>query len=222
MFGGTKRASPRKRLWPDVALGGKRKRVADFLGAAGIILAASPVLLGIAVAIKLTSPGPVVFRQTRVGHGGREFSCLKFRSMVQDAPEKLAAYLASDPELSREWAETRKLRRDPRITSIGHFLRRSSLDELPQLFNVLRGEMSLVGPRPVQPDELDRYGMQRVHYLRTRPGMTGLWQVSGRSDAGYSRRIEFDTSYALHWSMRRDAEILLRTVPAVFLQRGAV
>jgi exopolysaccharide production protein ExoY len=222
MTGGTGGVRPRKRLWPDVALGGRRKRVFDFLGAVGILLFAWPLMLSIALAIKLTSKGPALFQQERIGHGGRKFGCLKFRSMVADAPDRLAQCLAADPDAAREWAETRKLRNDPRITVIGHLLRRSSFDELPQLINVVRGDMSLVGPRPVQSDELSRYGMQRVHYLRTRPGMTGLWQVSGRSDTGYAERINLDKRYALQWSMRRDAEILLKTIPAVVLQRGAV
>ncbi len=222
MMGGTKPGQRRKKLWPESALGGKRKRTFDVMGAIAIAILASPVLLLIALAVKLSSKGPVLFRQGRVGHGGREFICFKFRSMVEDAPERLADHLAHNPAARREWFETRKLKKDPRVTAIGNLIRRSSLDELPQLLNVLRGDMSLVGPRPIQQDELSRYGMQRVHYLRTRPGITGLWQVSGRSNTNYDQRVQLDKRYALDWSMRRDAIILVRTIPAVLLQRGAV
>lgn len=167
--------------------------------------------------------GPALFRHPRVGLGGVTFSCFKFRSMVIDADARLARLLASDPVAAAEWETRRKLPRDPRITRIGAFLRRTSLDELPQLLNVLRGEMSLVGPRPVVREELDQhYGPATEAYCRTRPGLTGLWQVSGRSDTTYAERVQLDTRYVNEWSLALDLWILLRTIPAVLQRRGAV
>jgi exopolysaccharide production protein ExoY len=148
-----------------------------------------------------TSPGPALFRHRRVGFNGKYFDCLKFRTMVTDAPERLRQLLESDPVAAAEWAANRKLRYDPRVTAIGAILRRSSLDELPQLFNVLKGDMSIVGPRPVTAEELVRYSGAVDAYLACRPGITGLWQVSGRSTTTYSKRVACDAFYAREWSM---------------------
>lgn len=208
--------------WPEKALGGAWKRAFDLVGASVILFLTIPLFLAIALAIKMSGPGSVLYAHTRVGLGGRPFPCLKFRSMVPDGDRVLAAYLATHPEAAAEWAEKRKLTHDPRITGIGNLLRKSSLDELPQVINVLRGEMSLVGPRPVVRDELTRYDLQLVHYLRSRPGITGLWQVSGRSDTTYEQRVRFDKNYALQWSPLQDLAILLRTIPALIERRGAV
>jgi len=149
------------------------------------------------------------------------FDCLKFRSMGVDADSVLRRLLANDPEAADEWAATQKLRDDPRITRIGRFLRASSLDELPQLLNVVRGEMSLVGPRPIVRAEVARYGSNIEHYYAAKPGLTGLWQVSGRSDMSYARRVQLDVWYVRNWSLWHDIAILFKTVPAVCLQRGA-
>jgi exopolysaccharide production protein ExoY len=147
----------------------------------------SPLFLFVAILLRLTDPGPVFFGHKRVGLGGRSFHCLKFRTMCTDADAVLQRVLASDPAAAAEWEATRKLRNDPRISRVGRVLREYSVDELPQLINVIRGEMSLVGPRPVVTSELTRYGNAAVHYLSARPGITGLWQVSGRSDTTYRR-----------------------------------
>jgi exopolysaccharide production protein ExoY len=156
-----------------------------------------------------------------VGFKGDYFDCLKFRTMVTDAPERLRRLLDESPAAAAEWAANRKLRDDPRVTAIGAILRRSSLDELPQLFNVLKGEMSIVGPRPVTDEELVRYSGAIDAYLSCRPGITGLWQVSGRSTTTYQKRIACDTLYARKWSMTMDAKILIVTIPAVLLSDDA-
>jgi exopolysaccharide production protein ExoY len=196
-------------------LGGVTKRSTDVaIALAGLVLAA-PIMLFIALLIKLTSPGPVIFAHDRVGFGGRPFRCYKYRTMVADADRRLAEHLARDPEAAREWSETRKLRRDPRITLLGRVLRKSSLDELPQLLNILRGDMSCVGPRPIVHDELQQYGACAGEYLRARPGLTGLWQVTGRSSTDYARRVSLDSHYVRNWSLTTDAFILVRTVFAV-------
>jgi exopolysaccharide production protein ExoY len=197
------------------------KRAIDILGSAGLIVLLSPLALFIAVAVAIDSRGPVLFTQRRVGRGGVGFPLIKFRTMVRDGDTALAAHLAADEELRREWEETRKLRNDPRITRIGNLLRRSSLDELPQLLNVLVGNMSLVGPRPVLRDELARFGDRAPQILSVRPGLTGLWAVSGRSDISYEDRAELEHRYASGWSLRMDAWILLRTLPAVVRGHGA-
>ncbi len=195
---------------------------AAFDQVAAIVLLAllAPLLLILAMLVRADG-GPAFYRHRRIGAGGRVFDCLKFRSMVVDAEGALNRLLASDPAAAAEWAATQKLRNDPRITRIGRFLRASSLDELPQLFNVLRGEMSLVGPRPIVRDEVARYGCDIEHYYAAKPGLTGLWQVSGRSDMSYDRRVQLDVWYVRNWSLWHDIAILFKTVPAVFLQRGA-
>jgi undecaprenyl-phosphate galactose phosphotransferase len=197
------------------------KALLDFVVTISMCLVLAPLLIGVAVVVRMDG-GPALFRHERVGHGGRTFFCLKFRTMIVSADAALEELLARDPAASQEWAETYKLRRDPRITRIGRFLRATSLDELPQLLNVLRGEMSLVGPRPIIVGELSRYGANAAYYLASVPGLTGLWQVSGRSDTSYERRVQLDTAYALTWTFWNDLAILLRTVPAVLLKRGAI
>jgi Undecaprenyl-phosphate galactose phosphotransferase WbaP len=197
------------------------KAVLDFVVTISMCLVLAPLLIGIAVVVRLDG-GPALFRHERVGHGGRTFSCLKFRTMVVSGDAVLRELLARDPAAAQEWAATHKLRRDPRITPIGKFLRATSLDELPQLLNVLRGEMSLVGPRPVIVSELSRYGANAAYYLAWVPGLTGLWQVSGRSDTSYEQRVQLDTAYVLTWTFWNDLAILFRTVPAVLLKRGAI
>ena len=191
------------------------KRIIDIaLALSGIILLA-PLLVICYLLTIVTSPGPVLFRHRRVGFNGKHFDCLKFRTMLVDAPERLHHLLKSDPMAAREWAETRKLRRDPRITAIGAILRKSSLDELPQLFNVLKGDMSIVGPRPITDEELERYTASVGAYLACRPGITGLWQVSGRSTTTYDKRVACDAFYAQNWSIALDVKILIVTVPSL-------
>jgi exopolysaccharide production protein ExoY len=197
------------------------KRVIDvILAASGIVLLAPLLIICLVVTI-VTSPGPALFRHRRVGFNGKYFDCLKFRTMVMDAPERLRLLLETDPLAAAEWAANRKLRHDPRVTVIGDLLRKSSLDELPQLFNVLRGDMSIVGPRPVTEEELVRYCSAKTAYLACRPGITGLWQVSGRSTTTYNKRVACDTFYARKWSMALDAKIVLVTIPALLLSDSA-
>jgi exopolysaccharide production protein ExoY len=186
-----------------------------------MFLALSPLIFMVAMLMKMVDPGPVIFRHTRVGYNGRRFQCLKFRSMVNNSDEVLRRLLDSDPESRKEWELTQKLTMDPRITPLGKFLRQSSLDELPQLINVIRGEMSLVGPRPVIPSELKRYDEKLGIYLKARPGITGIWQVSGRSDCCYDERIKMDEDYVRNWRFSKDFVILLRTLIAVFARRGS-
>jgi Undecaprenyl-phosphate galactose phosphotransferase WbaP len=166
--------------------------------------------------------GPILYRHTRVGRGGRSFVCLKFRTMVPHAQKVLETHLATSPAAALEWEISRKLADDPRITPIGRFLRSTSLDELPQLFNVLLGQMSLVGPRPVTQDELKYYGRDVFFYLEAMPGMTGLWQVSGRSALSYEQRVLYDTWYVKNWTLWLDVAILARTIPVVINRDGAV
>jgi exopolysaccharide production protein ExoY len=180
-----------------------------------------PLLVGIIVTIRITDGGPAIFAQQRIGRNGRPFRCLKFRTMVRDADRALQSHLASSPLARREWQDHQKLTVDPRITAIGAFLRRTSLDELPQLFNILCGQMSFVGPRPIVPDEIHRYGEHFSYCFSVMPGLTGLWQVSGRSDCGYDKRIALDRRYVTRWSLRLDAEILIKTIPAVLRQQGS-
>ncbi len=197
-----------------------RLRALDLTIAILVFLLILPVLVVIALAIKCTSPGPVIFAHSRVGKGGRMFPCLKFRTMTRDADHSLARLLASDPANGAEWALRHKLTKDPRITGVGLFLRKTSLDELPQLLNVLRGDMSLVGPRPIVPAETVHYGRYFRHYCSVRPGITGLWQVSGRSDVSYRRRVALDVLYLKSRSLPLNLYILARTVPCVVLADG--
>ncbi|MDZ4363660.1 sugar transferase [Brevundimonas sp.] len=179
-----------------------------------------PFAVIFAVAIKLQDGGPILFGHMRIGRDGRLFRCWKFRSMVVNAEQKLAALLARDPAARAEWEADHKLRNDPRITWLGNFLRKSSIDELPQLINVLRGEMSLVGPRPVVQAEALRYGRYFREYCAVRPGITGLWQVMGRNDVSYRRRVALDVAFVRSQSVSLYLTILILTVPAVFGRSG--
>ncbi|MEF2070632.1 sugar transferase [Consotaella aegiceratis] len=201
-------------------LGGFAKRSFDIVGAIAALALLSPLLLMLAALVKLSDGGSVFFAHNRVGQNGRTFRCLKFRTMVPNGPEVLQAHFATNPQAQEEWNATRKLQNDPRVTRVGDVLRRLSLDELPQLLNIVRGEMSIVGPRPVVTDELDIYGTSAAFYLRSRPGLTGLWQISGRNDVSYNERIAFDRHYVENWSMVADMVIICKTVPAVITSRG--
>lgn len=202
-------------------VGGVVKRSFDVVCAGLALICLAPLMLGFALAIRLTSPGPALFGHVRVGHDGRLFKCWKFRTMVTNGPEILAAHLRDNPEARREWEATQKLRDDPRVTPLGRVLRALSIDELPQLLNILSGEMSIVGPRPVTEGELQRYGASATHYLRARPGLTGLWQISGRSDVSYERRVLMDRYYVANWSFASDVAIVAKTVPAVVMAKGS-
>lgn len=196
------------------------KRIFDIIGSLAIIIALSPALIYISRKVKKDG-GPAIYGHERIGKGGKPFKCLKFRSMVVNSKEVLEQVLATDLQARAEWDATFKLKNDPRITKIGHFLRRTSLDELPQLFNVLRGEMSLVGPRPIITAELERYNDEVDYYLLSKPGMTGLWQVSGRSDVDYETRVYLDAWYVKNWSMWNDIAILFKTISVVLKKDGA-
>ena len=180
-----------------------------------------PFLLLIALAVKLGSPGPVLYGHKRLGLNGKHFKAYKFRSMVMDADKKLQSVLDADPRLREEWEATHKLKDDPRVTKVGKFLRRTSFDEFPQLLNILKGDMSLVGPRPVTDPELEKYGENARRILTVKPGLTGLWQVSGRSDTGYAERVSYDLYYLQSWSAWLDLWILYRTPAVIFKGKGA-
>lgn len=201
--------------------GGTIKRGFDIVGAAGCIILLCPLLILVALLVKLSDGGSVFYGHARIGRAGRVFHCLKFRTMREDGDAVLAAYLRDNPDAKAEWEATRKLKSDPRVTPVGAVLRKLSLDELPQIFNILAGEMSIVGPRPVVREELEIYGSAAIFYLKSRPGLTGLWQVSGRNDVSYERRVEFDRHYVENWSLVEDIRIILKTVPAVCLAWGS-
>jgi undecaprenyl-phosphate galactose phosphotransferase len=196
------------------------KRAFDILLSVLLIAGSAPLLLLIAF-LASRDGGPVLFGHRRLGAYGKSFTCWKFRTMVPDSNRVLEELLARDHEARAEWEETCKLKRDPRITGIGRFLRTTSLDELPQLFNVLKGEMSLVGPRPIVNDEIRRYGAAFHDYTRCRPGITGVWQVSGRNDVDYGGRVRMDKQYAHGWSLVTDIKLLWKTVFVVLGRRGA-
>lgn len=200
---------------------GALKRITDFAVAVAALIFLLPIMLPLAVFIRLSDGGPALFRQKRIGRDGREFWCFKFRSMVIDADVRLQKLLEADPVARREWQATQKLENDPRITTLGHILRKSSLDELPQLINILKGEMSIVGPRPIVQNEVEKYGDYFGHYCQVRPGLTGLWQVSGRSDTSYGERVALDVKYVSDWSYVSDIKIMAMTIPAVLLSDGA-
>ena len=200
---------------------GAVRRAIDIGVAGAAILFILPLLVMISLIVWLQDGGAPIYAQERVGRGGRVFSCYKFRSMVIDSRAQLERLLNECPEAREEWMRDHKLRHDPRITPIGAFLRKSSLDELPQLFNVLTGAMSLVGPRPIVAAEVARYGRRILHYYAVRPGITGLWQISGRNDVSYRRRVALDCAYVKHRSLMLDLKILTATVPVVLLRRGS-
>ena len=196
------------------------KRSFDIIGASMLLFLLAPLLLALGLAVRMDG-GPVLFSHQRVGLNGVSFDCLKFRSMIVNAGEVLQSLLENDHQAKTEWETDFKLKKDPRITRVGAFLRNSSLDELPQLWNVLKGDMSLVGPRPLVKEELEKYGDQVDYYLQVRPGMTGLWQVSGRNDVDYSHRVYLDVWYVKNWSLWYDIAILLKTFKAVLKKQGA-
>ncbi|MBN3756902.1 sugar transferase [Paraburkholderia sp. Tr-20389] len=196
------------------------KRIFDVVVASLLIVLLLPLFLVIAVVVRRDG-GAVLYGHVRIGRDGVPFNCLKFRSMVANADAVLEELLKRDPVARAEWEREFKLKNDVRITAIGRLLRKTSMDELPQLFNVVKGEMSLVGPRPIVREELLRYGDNASYYLMTKPGMTGLWQVSGRNDVDYSTRVLLDVAYVKELSLRRDLWILFRTVGVVFRGSGA-
>jgi Undecaprenyl-phosphate galactose phosphotransferase WbaP len=196
------------------------KRALDLFGASLLLLMCLPLLGVIALVLRMEG-GPVLYAQWRIGRHGRPFRCWKFRTMLPDAEAQLAELLAQNTVAREEWARDQKLRDDPRVTRIGQVLRRTSLDELPQLWNILRGEMSLVGPRPMLEDQQARYGAALATCLSVRPGLTGLWQVSGRNRTTFAERVELDLAYVRQQSLALDLWILWRTVFVVLSQRGA-
>ncbi|MFL6694039.1 MAG: sugar transferase [Ramlibacter sp.] len=210
-----------QQLLSDVAaMGMSLKRATDVLGAALLLLILSSLLVLIAASIKVGSRGPVLFVQQRVGRGGKPFRIYKFRTMVAQGEDALAEALASSDNAAREWSVYQKLARDPRITRVGAVLRRWSLDELPQLWNVLVGDMSLVGPRPCMASQVHLHGLHFEDYCAMRPGITGLWQVSGRNRLTYQQRVSLDTAYVRNWSLLLDLIILLKTLREVL--RGSL
>ena len=197
------------------------KRMFDLICTVGGGLAISPLLLALTLIVAIDSRGHAIFAHQRIGKNGRMFPCYKFQTMVPHAQEKLEAYLKENPAAQKEWDESFKLTDDPRVTRLGSFLRRTSLDELPQLWNVLRGDMSLVGPRPIVAEEIEKYGDNIREYYMVLPGITGMWQVSGRSDTTYEERVAMDTWYVRNWSIWVDLMYLFKTVKAVVMAKGA-
>ena len=198
------------------------KRLFDIFFSSFLLIALAPIFLLLALLVKLTSKGPIFFSQERVGRGGKPFYCLKFRTMHSDAQKRLQTILKNDPVAREEWQSSYKLKNDPRITKIGNFLRKTSLDELPQFFNVLKGDLSVVGPRAVVEEEL------RVHFkeksrliLSVRPGLTGDWQTSGRNNISYAERVSMDKDYVENLSLKKDLKLIARTIPVMLFARGA-
>ncbi len=198
------------------------KRLFDIVVAATALVVFAPLILVFAILIRMQDGGTSFFAHSRYGLNGKTFKCLKLRSMAENAAERLEVLLAEDPDARREWQATQKLKNDPRITPLGHFVRKSSIDELPQLWNVLKGEMSIVGPRPIVQNEIQMYGDDYDFYTAVRPGLTGLWQVEGRSGTTYQERVEMDVRYVQTRTFWKDVWIVLKTVPAVLASRGAV
>lgn len=196
------------------------KRLFDLCIATGILLLLSPVMFYIGWKVSRDGASPF-YGHERIGYEGRTFKCLKFRSMIANSAEVLEDLLRNDPDAKREWESDFKLKNDPRITKLGHFIRKTSLDELPQLFNVIKGEMSLVGPRPIVREELERYGDDKVYYLMVKPGITGLWQVSGRNDVDYATRVYLDSWYVKNWALWNDIAIMFKTISVVLNRTGA-
>jgi Undecaprenyl-phosphate galactose phosphotransferase WbaP len=197
------------------------KRLLDLSLAIAFSLLIFPLIAMIAICIRLGSDGPVLYHHWRIGRHGKRFRAYKFRTMLANSDALLERYLSLNPQLREEWFRDQKLKRDPRVTTIGRFLRKTSLDELPQLWNVLKGEMSIVGPRPIVDSEIERYGSSFSLYASVPGGVTGLWQVSGRNDTSYQERISFDEYYVRNWSVWLDLHILCRTVSTVLLRKGA-
>lgn len=201
--------------------GGDPKRIFDLVVSALAIIILAPLMIAIYLLIVITDGGPAVIKHSRLGAYGAVFPCLKFRTMVVDAAAVLERHLEADPAAREEWQQNQKLKNDPRITTVGAILRKTSLDELPQLFNVLWGHMSLVGPRPITSAEVQRYSKSMHFYDQTRPGITGLWQVSGRNRVSYAQRVKLDEEYVTNWSFKRDIVILLKTVVCVVTMDGS-
>jgi len=197
------------------------KLVFDKMFAAVALVLISPVLLLLSLALLIEGGGPVIFRHSRIGLGGTSFLCLKFRTMTQDSQQRLDQILAVDPIAREEWEESRKLFRDPRVSRLGNFLRKTSLDELPQFWNILMGDMSVVGPRPITREETHYYGENISVYASVRPGLTGAWQIGGRSETSYQERVDLDVNYVKNWTLLSDLRIVFKTVDAVILGRGA-
>lgn len=198
-----------------------RWRLFDIVVAATITLAVLPSLVALCIILYLNDPGPIFYKHRRLGFRGRYFDCIKFRTMKVDGDAILREHLSRCPKARREWQETHKLRNDPRVTRIGAIVRKLSLDEFPQLINVLRGDMSIVGPRPIVEAEVGRYGHYFEHYCLVRPGLTGLWQTSGRSDTSYQQRVNLDVTYVARKSVLLDTWLIFKTVPVVLLARGS-
>lgn len=196
------------------------KRTIDVVGSVSGIILLSPVFLYLMYKVRQDG-GPAFYGHSRLGKDGKTFKCLKFRSMVPNSAEVLKELLENDPSAREEWDKTFKLKNDPRITKIGDFLRKTSLDEIPQLFNVLKGEMSLVGPRPIVTDEIKYYNDNIKYYYSVKPGVTGLWQVSGRSDTSYRKRVKLDNFYVRNYTVLRDIQIMIKTVFVVLKREGA-
>ena len=203
------------------SIGGSLKRALDVLVALTGLAVLWPLMLFVIIAIRITDPGPAIFGHERIGYNGRRFKCLKFRSMVVNADGALRDLLERDPRAADEWAQSQKLKNDPRVTRLGKVLRETSLDELPQLWNVVKGDMSIVGPRPIVSAEVTRYGSHFPAYAATKPGITGLWQVTGRSDCSYDERVSLDVDYVKNWSILRDINIIAKTAVVVFARKGS-
>ena len=196
-------------------------RLFDLVFASAVLAVALPALVLVAVALQIDSPGPLFFVQRRIGRGGRTFPCIKFRTMCVDADAVLARHLAADPAARAEWDADFKLRNDPRVTRLGALVRKFSIDEFPQLINILRGEMAVVGPRPIIAAEVEKYRSSYIDYCAVKPGLTGLWQVSGRNNTSYRRRVALDRCYVRRKSLLLDLRIVAMTVPAVLGARGS-
>jgi exopolysaccharide production protein ExoY len=209
--------APEEHLFAEVILSPEKGRAFDIAAAVFLLLLVLPLMILCALAVLGTSRGPLLFRQPRIGRNGQPFDCLKFRTMVEHADGAIDQVLNDSPEAMAEWQAVQKIRSDPRVTPVGIILRRYCLDELPQLFNVLRGDMSVVGPRPIVADEVDRFGVNFTDYCSVKPGITGLWQVSGRHLLSYQQRVELDAEYARSKCLSLDLRILWRTVPIVML-----
>jgi exopolysaccharide production protein ExoY len=203
------------------AVGGQLKRVFDIVCASILLLLTLPLFIIVAFILKIMDQSPIIYKHVRVGLWGRRFTCFKFRTTVVDSENVVKALLDDDPGTRTEWEQNQKLINDPRVTPVGRFLRESSLDELPQLINVLRGDMSVIGPRPIVPSEMSRYGDRLGLYVSARPGLTGAWQISGRSDCGYDKRVGLDANYVSNWRFSTDLSILVRTVGAVIDRKGS-
>ncbi|HZR35825.1 MAG TPA: sugar transferase [Nevskia sp.] len=214
---------PSTLIWRELEFSGPYsycKRCVDVVGTVVLSIVFLPILLLVSLSL-YSDGGDILFRHTRVGKNGKPFKVYKFRTMVPNADKVLRDLIADNPALREEWLRDHKLKNDPRVTAVGAFLRRTSLDELPQLWNVLKGEMSLVGPRPIVRDELSRYGRAARYYLSLKPGLTGVWQISGRNDTEYRRRVAMDRYYACTASLTTDLIVLCKTVEVVLRRRGA-